>query len=64
MERRFDKAAGQMTRKPEEEEAILLRFDPEIRIPEGKTVLDFHLDTLTAGKRRNMDGRVRRTFSG
>ena len=48
MERRFDKAAGQMTRKPEEEEAILLRFDPEIRIPEGKTVLDFHLDTLTA----------------
>ena len=57
MERRFDKAAGQMTRKPEEEEAILLRFDPEIRIPEGKTVLDFHLDTLTAGNEEIwMDG--------
>ena len=46
-----------MTRKPEEEEAILLRFDPEIRIPEGKTVLDFHLDTLTAGNEEIwMDG--------
>lgn len=50
MERRFDKAAGQMTERPEEEEAILLRFSPDIRIPAGKTVLDFHLDTLTAGE--------------
>lgn len=50
MEKRFDKAAGQMTERPEEEEAILLRFSPDIRLPAGKTVLDFHLDALTAGK--------------
>lgn len=39
-----------MTERPEEEEAILLRFSPDIRLPAGKTVLDFHLDALTAGK--------------
>ncbi len=50
MEKRFDKAAGQMTERPEEEEAILLRFSPDIRLPAGKTVLDFHLDALPAGK--------------
>lgn len=50
MEKRFDKAAGQMTERPEEEEAILLRFSPDIRLPAGKTVLDFHLDALTAGE--------------
>ena len=33
MEKRFDKAAGQMTERPEEEEAILLRFSPDIRLP-------------------------------
>ena len=50
MEKRFDKAAGQMTERPEEEEAILLRFSPDIRLPAGKTVLDFHLDALAAGE--------------
>lgn len=48
MEKRFDKAAGQMTERPEEEEAILLRFSPDIRLPAGKIVLDFHLDALAA----------------
>lgn len=50
MEKRFDKAAGQMTERPEEEEAILLRFSPDIRLPAGKIVLDFHLDALAAGE--------------
>ena len=50
MEKRFDKAAGQMTERPEEEEAILLRFSPDIRLPAGKIVLDFHLDALVAGE--------------
>lgn len=36
---------------PEEEEAILTRFDADIRIPSGKTVLDWSLDFLRAGDR-------------
>ena len=36
---------------PEEEEAILTRFDEDIRIPAGKTVLDWSLDCLRTGDR-------------
>ncbi len=36
---------------PEEEEAILTRFDPDIRLPAGKTVLDWSRDALSAGGR-------------
>ena len=36
---------------PEEEEAILTRFDADIRLPSGKTVLDWSLDRLQAGDR-------------
>ena len=35
----------------EEEEAIITRFDPEIRIPAGKVVLDFTLERLAVGDR-------------
>ena len=35
----------------EEEEAILTRFDPAVRIPEGKVVLDFTLNRLTVEDR-------------
>ena len=35
----------------EEEEAIITRFDPEIRLPAGKVVLDFALDRLCVGDR-------------
>lgn len=49
MEKRFDREAEDMTRMPEEEEAIFLKFGQEIRMPAGKVVLDFHLDRLTAG---------------
>ncbi len=35
----------------EEEEAIITRFDPEIRLPAGKAVLDFALDRLCGGDR-------------
>lgn len=47
MEKRFDREAEDMTQMPESEEAIFLKFGQEIRIPEGKIVLDFHLDRLT-----------------
>lgn len=36
---------------PETEEAILTRFDEDIRIPSGKTVLDWSLDRLQVGDR-------------
>ena len=47
-----------MTERPEEEEAILLRFSPDIRLPAGKTVLDFHLDALEAGEAERTPSRV------
>lgn len=51
MERRFDREAEDMTRMPEAEEAIFLKFGQDIRIPAGKVILDFHCDRLTAGKK-------------
>ncbi len=49
MGRRFEREAENMTRLPEVEEAVFLRFSPEIMLPAGKTVLDLQLDTLSAG---------------
>ena len=51
MGRRFEREAADMTQLPEVEEAVFLRFSPEIVLPAGKTVLDLRLDELTAGDR-------------
>lgn len=51
MGRRFEREAEDMTQLPEVEEAVFLRFSPEIVLPAGKTVLDLRLDELTAGDR-------------
>ncbi len=48
---------------PEEEEAIITRFDADIRIPAGKTVLDWSLDALKAGN-RILSSNLRLFFSG
>lgn len=51
MGRRFEREAENMTKLPEVEEAVFLRFSPEILLPAGKTVLDLQLDKLWAGDR-------------
>ena len=53
MEKRFERAAKDMTRLPEEEEAIFFRFKKDIAVPDGKTVLEYHLPVLEAP-----DGRI------
>ena len=51
MGRRFEREAENMTRLPEVEEAVFLRFPEGTAVPSGKTVLDLHLPELRAGER-------------
>ena len=51
MGRRFEREAEHMTQLPEVEEAVFLRFSPEIFLPAGKVVLDLRLDSLCIGDR-------------
>lgn len=51
MGRRFEREAENMTEMPTVEEAVYLRFSPEISIPAGKTVIDFSLPQLRAGEK-------------
>lgn len=46
MGRRFEREKENFLDFPQEEEAILAKFDPSIHLPAGKTVLDFSLDVL------------------
>lgn len=48
MGRRFEREVESMTQLPEVEEAVFLRFAPEISLPAGKVVLDIHLEALEA----------------
>ncbi len=45
-EARFEKKFEDMTEMPEYEEAMFTKFGNHVSIPNGKTVLDFSLDTL------------------
>ena len=49
--RRLERQAEEFTDFAHREEAILTRFDGDITIPGGKTVLDLRLDELRAGDR-------------
>ena len=51
MGKRFEREAANMTQRPEVEEAIFLRFSPEIHLPAGKVVLDLRCPTLCAGEK-------------
>nr|MDE7327700.1 ATP-binding cassette domain-containing protein [Lachnospiraceae bacterium] len=51
MGRRFEREKENFLDFPQEEEAILAKFDPSIHLPAGKTVLDYSLDVLKAGER-------------
>lgn len=53
MEKRFEREVKDMTGLPEEEEAIFFRFKKDIAVPDGKTVLEYHLPVLEAP-----DGRI------
>ncbi|MCM1538146.1 MAG: ATP-binding cassette domain-containing protein [bacterium] len=51
MGRRFEREKEDFLDFPQEEEAILARFDESIRLPSSKTVLDFAADRLCVGER-------------
>lgn len=51
MGRRFEREKENFVEYPQQEDAILTRFDESITIPAGKTVLDFFLNTLSVGTR-------------
>ena len=51
MGRRFEREKENFLDFPQEEEAILAKFDPSIHLPAGKTVLDSSLDVLKVGER-------------
>ena len=50
LEHRFEREREDMTEFPDSEEAILVGFGENTAIPAGKTVLDFTLPALYAGK--------------
>lgn len=49
MGRRFEREKENMTQDPDFEDSILVKFSDNISIPNGKQILDFHLDTLEIG---------------
>ena len=51
MGRRFEREAENMTKLPEVEEAVFLRFPEGTAVPAGKTVLDLSLPELRAGEK-------------
>lgn len=51
MGRRFEREKENFLDFPQQEEAILAKFDESIRLPSGKTVLDFSADRLCIGER-------------
>ncbi|MEE3488510.1 MAG: ATP-binding cassette domain-containing protein [Bulleidia sp.] len=51
MGKRYEKERQNMMKMPEQEEAIMVFFPHSCRIPEGKKILDFHLDQLCAPDR-------------
>lgn len=47
LEHRYEREASVMTRMPESEDAIFLKFESGIHMPAGKVVLDFSMEALT-----------------
>lgn len=46
LEKRYERESQDMTKRPETEEAIFFRIGENVRMPAGKTVLEFSLDRL------------------
>lgn len=56
--KRLEKEEANLTQKPDYEEAIDIFFDEDIRVPNGKQILDFKKDELRIGSKilaRNID---------
>lgn len=56
--RRLEKEEANLTQKPEFEDAIDIFFDEDIKVPNGKQILDFKKDELMIGSKvlaRNID---------
>ncbi|HCS74028.1 MAG TPA: ABC transporter ATP-binding protein [Clostridiales bacterium] len=51
LEKRFEKEFENRTQIPDTEEAIMIMFDDDIGVPNGKTILDFKKDRLYLGER-------------
>jgi ATPase subunit of ABC transporter with duplicated ATPase domains len=51
LEHRITRESDGMTQLPDVEEAIFIKFDGSITVPNGKTILDLTLDELKAGDR-------------
>lgn len=51
MGRRFEKQAENLTRKPDVEDSILVRFTAPVQVPAGKRMLDVRVQPLLAGER-------------
>lgn len=51
MGKRFEKEHENMTQIPDVEECIMVKFDENIDVPNGKTILNFELDKLYIEKR-------------
>ncbi len=51
MGKRFEREKENFLDFPQEEDAILGKFDENISLPPGKTILDFYLDSLSIGER-------------
>jgi ATPase subunit of ABC transporter with duplicated ATPase domains len=51
MEKRYEREKEDMTEFPDSEDAILAKFDPNIQLPAGKTVLEFSLPRLETEER-------------
>jgi ATPase subunit of ABC transporter with duplicated ATPase domains len=51
LEHRIERESTDMTQLPDVEEAIFVKFDGGVAVPNGKTILDMTLDTLAIGDR-------------
>lgn len=51
MGKRLDKEKENLTHVPDVEDSIFVKFNENITIPNGKTVIDFHIDELKIGER-------------
>ena len=64
MGKRFEREKENFTDFSESEDAILTRFDPSVTLPAGKTVLDAHGLTVSAGGRTLAENVALRVMGG
>lgn len=58
LEKRYERESENMTRMPESEDAIFIKFDEGLAVPAGKVVLDFSLECLETPAKEGQERRV------